>query len=164
MQCIKTDLSEKAFKQRLSDLTMAHTWFDRGYKDRDVFVLKVNKNCFRIGYHVKKVGRYGRYDGYRMPFLYGKYSVDADGKISVRYWFGQPFLFLLPSFLMDVLCVPIFLYMLYDLFIHQFAQPIMAYIIVGILSVLGIWTTLCPSKKNRVFLVQHLNRICKIKA
>ena len=158
MITIKTTLSEKAFKKKMKDLTVPYNVFDRGYENSDVFVLKAKNNTFRIGHHVKNVWNRAGYDA---DFLYGKYFLDNTGKITVRFRYGKPLMFLIPFIFCLIFPFPIFLCLLYEA-LHYHELSLAPLLITGLFSILGFFGAFYSSPKTRQLLLRHLKRICNI--
>lgn len=158
MTTMETNLSETGFKNRLKNLTVPYKIFDRGYENSDVFVLKAKNNAFRIGHHVKNVWNH---DGYDAVFLYGKYFLDNTGKITVRFRFGKPLVFLIPFIFCLIFPFPIFLCLLYEA-LHYHELSLAPLLITGLFSILGFFGIFYSPKKTRQLLLQRLKRICNI--
>ena len=152
MITIQTNLSETGFKNRLKNWTVPYKAFDRGYENSEVFVLKAKNNTFRIGHHVKNVWNQSGYD---TDFIYGKYFLDNTGKITVRFRYGKPLIFLMPFIFCLMFPFPIFLCLLYEaLRFHEFSlAPLL---ITGLFSILGFFGIFCSSRKTRQLLLRHL--------
>ncbi len=73
MKRIETKLTEKQFLCRLEKLCKEKTRFDKGYTDKDIFVIKRNKNKFWLCKHYAHVGRV---DGYGNDCIYFQYKLN----------------------------------------------------------------------------------------
>ena len=158
MKKIKTNLTENQFTERLKSLTVPHDNFERGYENKNIYTLKTKKKGFRIGYHVEKVWNTS---GYLYEFLYGKYSIDNDRKIVVKYFFAKPIAILLPFLIFTLLSLPIFGCLLYDAIFNHYIQ-LGGTIVTGILSLVGLFGVLHSSRKTQKQLENHLLKICKL--
>ncbi|MBE6603840.1 MAG: hypothetical protein E7636_05900 [Ruminococcaceae bacterium] len=93
MKIIETKLNENQFINRLDTFCRKKERFDRGYNDKDLYVIKRNKNKFWMSKHYASVGRT---DGYMNTCLYCSYIVNDNGFVSVKYRFGKLPMFLIP--------------------------------------------------------------------
>ena len=90
---IETKLNEKQFLDRLKTFCRDKTRFDKGYNDKDVFVVKRKQNKFWLCKHYANIGRT---DGYGNDCIYFRYITNKNGYIDVEYKFGKRLLFVIP--------------------------------------------------------------------
>ncbi len=155
---IQTKLSKNSFENRLKTMTTPYKHWNFDYKDKNCYVLKQKKDNFRIGYHVPYVWNT---DGYWCEYLYGKYVVNDDGYVVINYRFGKPLFIIIPFIVLLIMCLPIFLYLLYDVIINGIFD--IAIFISGIFSIIGAVGLFGKSKKTRHSYLTLLQKICKVK-
>lgn len=157
MNTIKTRVKEKCFLDRLGQLTKQQTFGSKDYHNQDVFVYKLNKNRFRLGFHTKRVFRF---DGYYKTFLYGRYFVNQLGFVEIRYYFSKPMLFVFPFLLMALISIPIFFALGYNAFEYGEAD-VLALVLSGVFALFSLVQLFWFSPKERRMLISHLEKICK---
>lgn len=93
--------------ERLEALCAKKTLFDRGYTDKECFVIKRNKNKFWLGKHY--VGGFWGPNGYQNCLIFCKYKVNDRGHVDVEYRFGKILLYVFPCVMAFLMCFPIWL-------------------------------------------------------
>ena len=153
---IETKLNEKRFLERLKTLCREKTRFDKGYNDKDVFVVKRNKNQFWLCKHYAHVGRT---DGYAYDCIYFQCIVKENGYVDIEYRFGKRLLFVIPDIIICLMALPLFTCALYDTIFNAYYQWGGLFVTM-ILSFLGLFNLFSHSKKERNVLEEHLFKIC----
>lgn len=158
MKIIETRISEKQFINRLEGLCRKKAYFDKGYNDKDTFVVKRKDNKFWLGKHYALIGRS---DGYANDCLLCRYTVRENGLVSVHYRFGKRITYLIPFIISCALGIPIAISLIYDAIVY--ADPQWNGILIAVLFLaLGLFGLLFRSKKERKLLEKHLFKICNI--
>lgn len=159
MKHIETKLTESSFLNRLKALCREKTRFDKGYNDKDVFVVNINKNKFWICKHYANIGRT---DGYANDCIYFQYRVNKKGYVDIEYRFGKRLLYLVPFIICFTIGIALWIPLIYEAITFNNVQW-------GELSVtvffwiFGLFGTLFRSQKEIVLLENHLLRICNIR-
>lgn len=154
---VKTQLPKKHFDERLKSMTVPYKFGDNvAYREKECYTLKQKENTFRIERHTPYVWNH---DGYWCEFLYGKYEIDDNQNVVVKYHFSKPVWVIIPFLAMIIMCLPIFLALVYELVVNKHFD--IAIIISGIFSVVGTIGLLGISKKSRKSYIEILSKICK---
>ncbi len=160
MKRIETKLNEKQFLDRLKTLCREKTRFDKGYNDKDVFVVKCNKNKFWLCKHYAHVGRT---DGYANDCIYFQYFVKENGYIEIEYMFGKLLLFVIPFIICFTAGIALWISLVYEAIAFTNVQW-GGLFVVALFWIFGLVGMLFRSKKERDLLEEHLLRICSIKS
>lgn len=156
MKMIDTRLDEKQFLDRLETLCRKKERFDRGYRDKDLFVVKRNKNKFWLSKHYALLGRT---DGYMNDCLYCQYTVNDNGFVSVKYHFGKHRINLIPFLISFIMGIFMWVGLLIDSILYS--DPNWNGIFVAALFwTLGLVGLIIKSKKDRYELETHLQKVC----
>ena len=156
MKQIETQLLEKHFIQRLESLCRAKEHYDRGYVDKDTFVVKRKNQKFCL---LKHYARLGRTHGYASEGLYCQYHTNEEGYVVVRYDFRLRTAYLIPFLMALGMGLFIWILVFFDIF-SAVAFPWNEFWISVLFWVLGLGGLLIRSKQERVFLEEHLMKIC----
>ena len=159
MKSIQTRLSEKTFLSRLDSLCRQKTLFDKGYNDKDVFVIRKYKKTYCLCLHYAQVGRS---DGYAMDCIFFRYELNCNGHVCVKYRIGKMISFLIPF----VFCFAIGIAMWSALVFEAIVSKNVMWdgiIVATAFLMFGAINVLYRSKKQISLLEEHLFRICKIK-
>ncbi len=163
MRRIETKLTERLFLERLEALCAKKTLFDRGYTDKECFVIKRNKNKFWLGKHY--IGGFWGPNGYQNCLIFCKYKVNDRGHVDVEYRFGKILLYVFPCVMAFLMCFPIWLVLVYDAIAFpevRWEGQWGAICVLALLWTVGLLFSLYMSKKEKRMLEAHLHRICKV--
>ena len=157
---IETKLNEKQFLDRLKTFCRDKTRFDKGYNDKDVFVVKRNRSKFWLCKHYAHVGKT---DGYANDCIYFQYIVNKNGYIDIEYRFGKRLLFLIPFIICFTAGIVLWTTLVYDAIAFDNVQW-GGLCVTALFWIFGLVGMLFRSRKERVLLEKHLLRICSIKS
>ena len=156
MRVIETCMSEQRFLSRLEGLCRRKERFDKGYEDKDVFVIEKKGRTFRIGKHY---ALYGRNHGCIPDCLSGTYTVGQDGFVRVNYRFSRRPMYRFFSAVALLGGCVLWISVLCEYFAHgNYNGNEMA--VGGLLWVLAVVGMLLRSGKERAALERHLYHIC----
>jgi hypothetical protein len=157
---IETKLNEKQFLGRLKTFCRDKTRFDKGYNDKDVFVVKRNRSKFWLCKHYAHVGKT---DGYANDCIYFQYIVNKNGYIDIEYRFGKLLLFVIPFIICFTAGIALWTTLVYDAIAFDNVQW-GGLCVTALFWIFGLVGMLFRSRKERVLLEKHLLRICSIKS
>lgn len=158
MKTVKTQMSEQRFLSRLEGLCRKKTRFDKGYVDKDTFVIKRKGNKFWLAKHYASLGRS---DGYAMDCLYCKYGVDQNGYVFVKYTVGKRLTYLIPFGISFIIGAFLWVSIIYDTIVYHQSPDGNGIAVAALFWALSLVGTLLRSKKERTALEEHLLSICK---
>ncbi len=153
---IVTSLTEKQFLNRLNTYCIRRHAFDKCYTQQNVFVSKVRKDRFWIGYHLKDIGRG---DGWYLDYIVGRYIVNDSGKIEITYRVGHRFSSMIPYTVLGIVGIPLLLLAILDYIrfhIVSWGQFFISLLFTGIF----LYFTFGHSKKAKALLEKHFEKIC----
>jgi len=159
MKKIETNISERRFLERLETLCRKKERFDRGYCDKDIFVVKRNKNKFWICKHYANCGRT---DGYAYDCMYCRYNVNEKGYVTVEYRLGK----LRSALFAFVICFTVGIALWIPIVYEAVAFSNVQWgelCVTALFWIFGLVGMLFRSQKERLLLEEHLLRICNIK-
>ena len=161
---IETKLNEKQFLDRLKTFCRDKTRFDKGYNDKDVFVVKRNRSKFWLCKHYAHVGKI---DGYANDCIYVRYSTNKSGYIDVEYRFGKLLLSVIPFIICFTVGIALWVPLVYDIISGAVAftnAQWEGYVVTALFWIFGLVGMMFRSKKERALVEEHLLRICNIKS
>ena len=159
MKHIETVLSEQRFLNRLEGLCRDKVRFDRGYEDKDTFVIKRKDHKFMLAKHYASIGRR---HGYANDCLYCRYYTNEKGYVSIDYRFWKMKGYLIPFIVSLILGSGLWIYWIYEAIASSNVQWD-AMCVAALIWILGLGGMLVRSKKERIALEKHLYRICQWK-
>ena len=157
---IETKLNEKQFLDRLKTFCRDKTRFDKGYNDKDVFVVKRNRSKFWLCKHYAHVGKI---DGYANDCIYFQYIVNKNGYIDIEYRFGKLLLSVIPFIICFTAGIALWTTLVYDAIAFDNAQW-GGLCVTALFWIFGLVGMMFRSKKERALVEEHLLRICSIKS
>ena len=157
---IETKLNEKQFLNRLKTFCREKTRFDKGYNDKDVFVVKRKENKVWLCKHYANIGRT---DGYGNDCIHFRYITNKNGYIDVEYKFGKLLLYVIPFIVCFVAGIALWISLIYDAIVFADVQW-GGLCVTALFWIFGLVGMLFRSKKERDLLEEHLLRICSIKS
>jgi len=157
---IETRLNEKQFFNRLETFCREKTRFDKGYIDKDVFVVKRNRNKFWLCKHYASIGRT---DGYANDCIRFRYIVNEKGYIDIEYRFGKPILFCIPFIICFSAGIALWISLIYDAIVYGGMQW-GSLCITSLFWIFGLTGMFFRSRKEKALLKEHLLRICNIES
>ena len=155
MKYIKTKLTESSFLNRLKTLCREKTRVDKGYTDKDVFVVRKNKNKFWICKHYAHIGRT---DGYANDCIYFQYGVNEKGYVDIQYKFGKLLLFLVPFIICFTVGIALWMFLIYEAVVINNVQW-GGLCVTTFFWAFGLFGILFRSQKERVLLEREKLRI-----
>lgn len=158
MKRVETRLNEKQFLHRLETLCREKKRFDKGYNDKDVFVVKQNKKYFWLCKHYASVGRT---DGYANDCIYFRYGVNESGYINLEYRFGKLLSCLIPCIISFMAGIALWIPLVYEAIAFTNVQW-GGLCVTALFWIWGLVGILFRSRKECILLEEHLMRICNI--
>ncbi len=158
MKTVETCISEQRFLSRIESLCVKKAKFDKGYADREVFVVKQNNNTFWIAKHYPSRPREREYVG---DCLYCKYSKNQNGHIVVNYNYGKRPMHWIYTVIVFVVGLVLWASVIYDVIVNS-SIDLNEILITVLICLVGLVFTFRRSKKEQKVLKEHLLKICNI--
>ena len=154
---IATELDEKQFLLRMDKFCVPYRTTVRGYELSGMFAAKVRKNRF---WFARRSFAVLNKDLLENEFLFGKYSVGNDGKVTVAYRIGHRPMFLIPMCLMCLAGVTLLFSGVCDtVLLHAFQTE---KILISVsLTAVSLFELLYYPKSQTEALENHLEKICR---
>lgn len=158
MKTIETQICEDTFLTRMDKLCVPKVRHNKEYRHKDTFVMRKKDRRIWLCKHYAQLGRNG---GCMSDCIYGKYDLDEQGHVTVRYRFGQRLGYLIPFLLTFVLGFSLWCGALWD-GIGAGKMSWNGLAVTTLIWGLGLTGMLIRSKKDRVMLEERLYEICDV--